>query len=192
MYLKYQNEPFNLHTILEELIRLHMPTAKSNRISLIFAYNPALPHSFIGDDGRIRQIINNLIGNALKFTEEGHVKVIVDGQPHGADKIMLNMHVQDTGIGIPPEDLERVFDRFEQVESSLSRKTTGTGLGLTITKEFVEFMKGKLIVKSRVGFGTTFSFNIPLQVAQQTADNKAPTNTPVSYTHLTLPTKRIV
>ena len=176
--MSFQNEPFNLHTILEELIRLHMPTAKSNRISLIFTYNPALPHSFIGDDGRIRQIINNLIGNALKFTEDGHVKVIVDGQPHGADKIMLNMHVQDTGIGIPPEDLERVFDRFEQVESSLSRKTTGTGLGLTITKEFVEFMKGKLIVKSRVGFGTTFSFNIPLQVAQQTADNKAPTNTP--------------
>jgi len=70
--------------------------------------------------------------------------------------------VQDTGIGIPEKDINRVFDRFEQVESSLSRETTGTGLGLTISKEFIEFMDGKILVKSRVGYGSTFSFHIPL------------------------------
>jgi len=168
--MSFQNEPFNLNNILNELIGLYTPTATSSGLQLILAYNPNTPDMFIGDAGRIRQIINNMIGNALKFTESGHVKVIVDGEPTEEHRYNLFVHVQDTGIGIPQEDIDRVFDRFEQVENSLSRKTAGTGLGLTISKEFVEFMGGEILVKSRVGYGTTFSFNIPLTVATQEAE----------------------
>ena len=159
-----RHDSFNLQNILNELIKLHKASASANGIHLILNYNPAIPSQFLGDGGRLRQIVNNLIGNALKFTEAGYVKVIVDGLELSKDRFNLFVHVQDTGIGIPEDDIGRVFGRFEQVESSLSRKTTGTGLGLTISKDFVEFMGGEMIVKSRLGYGTTFSFNIPLAV----------------------------
>lgn len=161
-----RHEPFNLHQIVSQLVDLHRPSAQASGLSLILTYNPAIPNEFIGDCGRIRQIINNLIGNALKFTEDGYVKLIVDGHFKEGAMLDLYIHVQDTGIGIPEEDIDRVFGRFEQVESSLSRKTTGTGLGLTISKEFTEFMGGKMIVKSRVGFGTTFSCNVLMEIAE--------------------------
>ena len=159
-----RHDSFNLKNILSELIKLHKASASANGIHLILNYNPAIPSQFLGDGGRLRQIVNNLIGNALKFTEAGYVKVIVDGLELTKGRFNLFVHVQDTGIGIPEDDIGRVFGRFEQVESSLSRKTTGTGLGLTISKDFVEFMGGEMIVKSRLGYGTTFSFNIPLDV----------------------------
>ena len=159
-----RHDSFNMKNILSELIKLHRASASANGIHLILNYNPTIPSQFLGDGGRLRQIVNNLIGNALKFTEAGYVKVIVDGLELTKDRFNLFVHVQDTGIGIPEDDIGRVFGRFEQVENSLSRKTTGTGLGLTISKDFVEFMGGEMIVKSRLGYGTTFSFNIPLDV----------------------------
>jgi len=159
-----RHDSFNLKNILSELTKLHKASASASGIHLILNYNPAIPSQFLGDGGRLRQIVNNLIGNALKFTEAGHVKVIVDGRELTESRFNLFVHVQDTGIGIPENDIGRVFGRFEQEENSLSRKTTGTGLGLTISKDFVEFMGGEMIVKSRLGYGTTFSFNIPLDV----------------------------
>jgi len=127
--MSLRHEIFNLKAILNELVKLHMAAANANGIQLLLSYNPAIPCEFMGDGGRLRQIVNNLIGNALKFTEEGYVKIIVDGQISSDGQFNLCVHVQDTGIGIPEADVERVFGRFEQVESSLSRKTTGTGLG---------------------------------------------------------------
>jgi len=146
-----RHESFDLKLILSELMKLHRASANASGISLILNYNPVAPSTFLGDGGRMRQIINNLIGNALKFTEAGHVKIIIDGQPSENGLYDLSIYVQDTGLGIPAESIERVFGRFEQVENSLSRKTTGTGLGLTITKEFVELMGGHISAKSRVG-----------------------------------------
>lgn len=160
-----RHESFKLKDILEELIKLHTPVATASGLRIFLDYNPALPTEFYGDSGRIRQVINNLIGNALKFTQKGHVLIAVNGFQSREGIFDLHVHVQDTGIGIPEADLERVFGRFEQVENSLSRKTTGTGLGLTITKEFVNFMGGDISVHSQVGQGTTFSFNIPLALA---------------------------
>ncbi len=159
-----RHETVALKDILEELIKLHTPTAQASGLRLILDYNASVPSYFLGDSGRIRQVANNLIGNALKFTEAGYVKVRVGGFQLGNDSFNIHVNVEDTGIGIPDADLDRVFGRFEQVESSLSRKTTGTGLGLTISKEFVTFMGGDMSVKSRVGEGTIFSFNIPLQI----------------------------
>ena len=173
-----RHESFNLKSMLDELIKLHTPTAKTRGLKVMLSYNPVLPDEFMGDVGRVRQIVNNLIGNALKFTETGYVKVIVDGLAVDTAGYELHVHVQDTGIGIPEAYIDRVFDRFEQVESTLSSKTKGTGLGLTISKEFVEFMGGRMIVKSRVGYGSTFSFTLPLELPaadqeQSTGPNSA-------------------
>ena len=191
--MKLRHEPFNLHDVISQLVGLHKPTAHASGLVLVMSYNPTIPKNFIGDGGRIRQIVNNLIGNALKFTEVGHVKVIVDGKVGQDDKFDLFIHVQDTGIGIPASDIDRVFGRFEQVENSLSRKTTGTGLGLTISKEFTDFMGGEMIVRSRVGFGTTFSCNIPIETDMgkceiMTSANSAHENTataaPIEVPHV--------
>jgi len=164
-----RHEIFNLKNILGELIKLHRASANANGVNLILNYNPIAPSTFLGDGGRIRQIINNLIGNALKFTETGHVKIIIDGEASENGRYALSIYVQDTGLGIPKESIERVFGRFEQLENNLSRKTTGTGLGLTITKEFVELMGGRISVKSRVGYGTTFAVELPLYLDEEIA-----------------------
>lgn len=171
-----RHEVVALKDILEELIKLHTPAATASGLRIFLDYNLAIPTEFCGDAGRIRQVINNLIGNALKFTQKGHVLIVVNGTYVGDDGFNLHVHVQDTGIGIPASDLDRIFGRFEQVENSLSRKTTGTGLGLTITKEFINFMGGEITVQSQVGKGTTFSFNIPLKLLRSQIMNDSIAN----------------
>lgn len=158
-------EPFDLRAVITELIHLHIPTARSKGIKLQYSFKPGLPTHLIGDSGRIRQVINNLIGNAIKFTLQGHVKVIVDGFDSLDENCDIHIHVIDTGVGIPDSHLDRIFDRFEQVENSLSRETEGTGLGLSITKEFVQLMGGKIVVRSQLDAGTRFSLNLPLKKA---------------------------
>lgn len=160
-----RHEAFVLQDVLQDLIKLHHPVAQANGLYLLLDYKPTLPRVFFGDSGRIRQVVNNLIGNALKFTKTGHVKIIVDGAAVENNIFNLHVHVQDTGIGISKSDLTRVFGRFEQVENTLSRQTPGTGLGLTISKEFINFMGGEIGVESEIGRGTTFSFYIPLKLA---------------------------
>lgn len=169
--VKLDAESLNFQEIITSLIALHQPAAIKKGLALELHYAPHVPKIIIGDAGRLRQVINNLIGNAMKFTQAGHVKIWVDGRPvkSGNNAFELFVCVQDTGIGISAQDLPKVFERFEQIDTELSRGTEGTGLGLTISKEFIQVMGGKLTVKSTPGQGSMFSFNLAVQTPSQGA-----------------------
>ena len=154
--------PFNLTEAIEDVATLVSTRAKEKDLELIVRVEPGLHHTFIGDVGRIRQIITNLLGNAVKFTDTGHVLVEVTGEDVGVST-RLKISVQDTGIGIPADKLELVFDKFSQVDASSTRRHEGTGLGLAITSRLVDLMGGTVGVESVEGEGSTFWFSIELE-----------------------------
>ncbi|WP_054313671.1 response regulator [Mesorhizobium sp. 1M-11] len=159
--------PFNLAEAIEDVATLVSTRAKEKDLELIVRVQPGLDGMFVGDVGRIRQIVTNLLGNAVKFTDEGHVLVDVTGQkmPSGTK---LTISVTDTGIGIPREKLAQVFEKFSQVDTSSTRRHEGTGLGLAITSRLVELMDGEIGVESTEGKGSTFWFTLRLTSAEQT------------------------
>ena len=157
-------EPFDLMGLLSGLVALHQPTAHAKNLYIGLDYKPNVPQRFIGDEGRLRQVINNLLGNAVKFTPKGSVMIYVDGEFMADGRVNLGIYVRDTGIGIAQENLEKVFHRFEQVDNRIDRDVQGTGLGLTISRDFVIAMGGGMNVVSQEGHGTTFYFKLPLQV----------------------------
>ena len=128
-------------------------------------YDLFLPTHFIGDLGRIRQILTNLMGNAVKFTPSGHVLVRVTGTVEPDHSAAIHMTVEDTGIGIPREKLDHVFGEFNQVEDETNRQFEGTGLGLAITERLIKMMDGEIWVESEFGKGSCFGFRLPLVVA---------------------------
>ena len=156
-------EPFNMRTAVEDVMSLVSSRAREKDIELMIDYNPSLPEGFVGDAGRIRQIVTNLAGNAVKFTERGHVAVKVSGHQDG-DVARLYIEVEDTGIGINPDKLERIFDQFEQADTTSTRKYQGTGLGLTICRHLVDLMSGHLSVRSEPGRGSTFRVDLTLPI----------------------------
>src|SRR5690606_23418287 len=115
-----------------------------------------LPASVLGDPGRLRQVLTNLLGNAVKFTEQGEVELEVESRRSAAGRAELRFSVRDTGIGIPPERRAAVFESFTQADGSTTRRYGGTGLGLSISRQLVELMGGKIGFESNVGQGTTF------------------------------------
>ncbi len=159
-------EPFDLERIIHEIVMLLQPKARSRGIELLIDFDMFLPTSFVGDPGRIRQILTNLIGNAVKFTEVGHVLVRVVGGESEPDGQSLHITVEDTGIGILAENLDHVFGEFNQVESEANRKFEGTGLGLAITRRLIERMGGSVWVDSEFGKGSSFGFRLALPVAE--------------------------
>ena len=120
-----------------------------------------MPDTLIGDSQRLRQIVVNLVGNAIKFTEEGEVVLRVEVDEQTDQDVRLHFSVSDTGIGIPKDKHQAIFNRFEQVDSSTTRKYGGTGLGLAITARLVELMQGRIWLESEVGVGSTFHFTCP-------------------------------
>ncbi|PLP59850.1 hybrid sensor histidine kinase/response regulator [Mesorhizobium loti] len=159
--------PFNLAEAIEDVATLVSTRAKEKDLELIVRVQPGLDGMFVGDVGRIRQIVTNLLGNAVKFTDEGHVLVDVTGQqmPSGTK---LTIAVTDTGIGIPQAKLAQVFEKFSQVDTSSTRRHEGTGLGLAITSRLVELMDGEIGVDSAEGKGSTFWFTVTLTSAERT------------------------
>ncbi|UVK40155.1 PAS domain-containing protein [Mesorhizobium sp. AR10] len=153
--------PFNLPEAIEDVATLVSTRAKEKDLELIVRIEPGLESLFIGDVGRIRQIVTNLVGNAVKFTDEGHVLVDVTGRrvPTGTK---LTISVTDTGIGIPEEKLGLVFEKFSQVDTTSTRRHEGTGLGLAITSRLVDLMGGEIGVESAEGKGSTFWFAVTL------------------------------
>jgi PAS domain S-box-containing protein len=127
-------------------------------IELTCSLSPRVPEYLIGDPGRLRQIMLNLVGNAIKFTEKGEVVVQADMDSQSEDQVMLHFAIRDTGIGIPPEKQETIFGAFEQVDASRTRRYGGTGLGLAITSHLVKLMGGRIWVESTAGRGSTFHF----------------------------------
>jgi CheY-like chemotaxis protein len=150
-------------------------------LELVCRVAPETPDYLIGDLGRIRQVLVNLVGNAIKFTTNGKVTVNVGLHEAPADGVHLHFSVADTGIGIPMENQARIFDPFEQADSSITRRYGGTGLGLTISSRLVEMMGGRLWLNSEPGRGSTFHFTAVLGRAEPPASNPAfpsPSTTP--------------
>ncbi|MEM6628965.1 MAG: tetratricopeptide repeat protein [Bacteroidota bacterium] len=161
-----------LKQILEEVLALFSQIARDKGVQLDYSLSSYIPHYIKCDPTRLRQILVNLVSNALKFTDDGYVHIAVrmkDKDPallDGAEPFKLEFEVRDTGIGIPEEKLKAIFDSFRQVDSSISRKYGGAGLGLAITKKLLELMKGDIDVKSQVGIGSTFVFFITTQACE--------------------------
>ena len=164
--LRLYPEVFDLERCLHEIMLLLGPSAKDKGLKLLVDYDMFLPTRFVADSGRMRQVMTNLIGNAVKFTTNGHVLARVVGVDRGDGQFDLHITVEDTGIGIAPEHIEHVFGKFNQVESASNRKFEGTGLGLAISRQLVELMGGKVWVDSEPGAGSCFGFKVTLPVAE--------------------------
>lgn len=166
--LELEKIPFNLPQLISSSVNVFEHTARQKNLQLITRMQGNTQWSEVqGDPTRIRQILVNLIGNALKFTEQGNVTVAASWHLYDSNRLWLECEVTDTGIGIAPERLESMFDAFQQADSSTSRRFGGTGLGLSIARTFVEKMGGELSALSTEGKGSHFSFNIPLELSHQ-------------------------
>ena len=174
--LTLRPEPFDLERTIHEVTMLLQPRAREKGIDLMIDFDMFLPTRFVGDPGRLRQVLTNLIGNAVKFTEKGHVLTRVVGVDDAEGTQTLHVTVEDTGIGIAPDYLDHIFGEFNQVEDERNRKFEGTGLGLAITRRLIEHMGGAVWVDSDVGTGSSFGFRITLPVAE----DAAPVQVPVS------------
>ncbi|MER3446094.1 MAG: hybrid sensor histidine kinase/response regulator [Candidatus Dadabacteria bacterium] len=156
--LELENIGFDLCELIEKTVEILAVRAHEKGIELNFYISPDVPTNLVGDPKRLSQILINLVGNAIKFTEKGEVLLSVENNNETKDGICLLFSIRDTGIGIPSERLSVIFDNFTQVDSSITRKYGGTGLGLSISKKLVELMKGSIWVESRFGEGSTFYF----------------------------------
>jgi signal transduction histidine kinase/DNA-binding response OmpR family regulator len=164
--LTLRPEPFDLERTIHEVTMLLQPRAREKGLDLMIDFDMFLPTRFVADPGRLRQVLTNLIGNAVKFTEAGHVLIRVVGVEEGEGTRTLHVTVEDTGIGIPPEYLDHIFGEFNQVEDERNRKFEGTGLGLAITRRLIERMGGSVWVDSTLGEGSSFGFRMTLPVAE--------------------------
>jgi signal transduction histidine kinase len=155
--------PFRLAEAVEDVAALISAGVAEKNLELIVRIDPSLPRFVVGDVGRFRQIITNLLGNAVKFTEKGHVLIDVSGKRE-ASMVTLSVRVEDTGIGIPADKVQTVFDKFAQVDSSSTRRHEGTGLGLAIAARLVDMMGGRIGVESEAGRGSVFWFTARMPV----------------------------
>lgn len=161
--------PFDLRVMVADCVRAHEPAAANKDLQLAGEVGPGVPPQVCGDPLRIRQILSNLISNAVKFTDRGSVQVRADGMAPEGGKLWLRFTVRDTGMGIPSTRLPMIFDEFTQADESVSRKYGGTGLGLAITKKLVELHGGQIHVESEVDRGTTFAFTLACGIGVEEA-----------------------
>jgi signal transduction histidine kinase/CheY-like chemotaxis protein len=170
--LMLDETPFSLFELLEDTVEMMSIKVEEKRLEMICDIDRDLPSSFLGDEVRIRQILINLIGNAIKFTEKGEITVTVrsigGGSSEPGDSIDVQIAIQDTGIGIPADKLELIFESFTQADNSTTRKYGGTGLGLSISKRLAGMMGGDLRASSKPGEGSTFTLHLRLTVADGT------------------------
>lgn len=172
--LRLYPEPFDLERCLHEVVLLLQPSARERGVRLLVDFDLFLPTRYVGDPGRMRQILTNLLGNAVKFTSEGHVLARVVGLELPDKRFDLHITVEDTGIGIPPDCLDHIFGEFNQVEEQSNRRFEGTGLGLAITRQLVELMGGTIWVDSAPGQGSCFGFRVTLAPAEPLQDDDRP------------------
>ena len=168
--LQIEKIPFNLSRLVGETLKLLAVRAHAKQIELVCDIDPEVPLEVIGDSGRLRQILMNLIGNAIKFTEQGEVVlqvglVSVDNRPK-----VFKFSVQDSGMGIQSSKLHSIFEAFSQEDSSITRRFGGTGLGLTISASLVEALGGHISVQSEPGRGSQFDFTVALEINTEVLD----------------------
>ncbi len=192
--LEFEAQPFALDRCIESALNLVAPKAEEKKLELAYLIEADTPNSIVGDVTRLRQILVNLLGNAVKFTETGEVVVYIKAQKiqanispedsiifitntfNDADVYQIEFAVKDTGIGIKSDRLDRLFKSFSQVDASTTRQYGGTGLGLAISKKLSEMMGGKMWVESQEGVGSTFYFTIAARVAQKAIEEKTTEN----------------
>jgi len=171
--MSVDEEPLEIRPFVQALIRPHMPAASEKGIELLVDIAPGVPEVLMMDGPRLRQILTNLLGNALKFTHQGEVLLVIEP---GAEPDQWRFRIRDSGIGIPPEKQKKIFEAFSQADSSTTRRYGGTGLGLTISARLVSLMGGELNVQSEPGVGSEFAFTLVLQ-SQQAAPTSGDTMT---------------
>lgn len=173
--LQLEHIPFSLRDTVAEVMHLLGPSAHDKGLELSLLVAPEVPDHLTGDPLRLQQVITNLTGNAIKFTERGNVDVRIEPQPHHRSGVVrLQVRIRDTGIGISPEQQRQLFQAFNQADSSISRRYGGTGLGLVITQKLVQQMGGQIQIESRQGEGSTFSFSMELEVSPLPFDDSLP------------------
>jgi CheY-like chemotaxis protein len=178
--LTIDEKTFSIRKCVENTYNILFPATKSKGLDLVCIVADNVPETLVGDQARLNQVLTNLAGNAVKFTEKGKVEMqVVAGNITPAGKREITFTVTDTGIGIPDDKKERLFGVFSQVDESHSRSYGGTGLGLAISKEIAELMGGTISFTSNEGVGSTFSFTIPLGLARL-ENNALPAAEPVS------------
>lgn len=168
-----ENIQFNLRVAIEDAVSLLLPSAYEKNIELYHMIKARVPEEVLGDPSRLRQILNNLLSNALKFTEHGEVSLTVDCFEDENQIAVLKFEVKDTGIGISDETVQNLFQPFSQADASTTRKYGGTGLGLAISKDLSKLMGGDITVKSVLGKGSTFQFNVKMKIAKRTSEHKS-------------------
>ena len=165
---------FNLRDNLEEAVKSLALRAHAKGLELLLEVSPEVPDYVVGDPVRLRQVVTNLVGNAIKFTDRGEVALVAGIEPDAGDQVHLHFQVRDTGIGIPADKQKLIFEAFSQADGSITRKFGGTGLGLAISSCLVKMMQGKLWVESQLGEGTTFHFMACFQAATDSAPPAPP------------------
>lgn len=183
--LRVEVRPFRLERCIEESLELFAAQIRMKQLEVIHAIAPEVPPCLMGDALRLRQILANLIGNAIKFTAEGRIVIKVDLQGTDDAGCHLRFSVTDTGIGISPEEIEKLFQPFQQVDTSTTRRYGGTGLGLTISKRLAGFMGGDMWVESTPGVGSTFFFTLVLKPSAEDPPEDSP---PAPTSPLLMPT----
>jgi signal transduction histidine kinase/ActR/RegA family two-component response regulator len=171
--IKIEERSFDLRECVRQVMEMFSPSAREKGLRLSWQVAPHLPGHVMSDPDRLTQVLINLVGNAVKFTERGEISLNV--QEVGAELVFM---VQDTGIGIPGDKIDQIFQPFTQVDSSLTKRHRGTGLGLAISRELVVLMGGTINVKSREGEGSLFSFSIPLRPAELVDESSRVETTP--------------
>jgi len=172
--MELEEVPFVLDEKLKEVLTLMAVKADKRRVALSIHYNNTIPEILIGDPDRLMQVFINLVNNALKFTEDGTVQILVECSEAGAENALLRFGVQDTGIGIPKEKQKIIFESFSQADSSTTRKYGGTGLGLSISSQLVQLLGGKIWLESVEDEGATFWFTAYFALPQSEEDESSP------------------
>jgi PAS domain S-box-containing protein len=190
LQLDLERTGFSLNDLLEKVTEMVAGRAHEKGLALVCEIAPNVPTDLVGDPTRLRQVLLNLIGNAIKFTESGEVSVRVTPDGNSSVPTALRFTISDTGIGIPGEKLDRVFERFTQADSSTTRRFGGSGLGLTISKRLVDLMGGRIWVESAVEKGSVFSFAVPFEISA--GATRRPTVPVGTDSELPLPALRIL
>jgi signal transduction histidine kinase/CheY-like chemotaxis protein/HPt (histidine-containing phosphotransfer) domain-containing protein len=166
--------PFVARSVVEDCVKSQSAKASQKKIDLRFEVAPSHPITLLGDPLRLRQIVANLLSNAIKFTDQGSVRVKLDFSPPVGERVNVVIQVTDTGLGIAPEKLASIFEKFTQADGSITRKYGGTGLGLAITRRLVEMHGGDVRVESELGKGSTFRVTLPCELAAAPEAGPAP------------------
>jgi signal transduction histidine kinase/ActR/RegA family two-component response regulator len=173
--MKIENISFNLGATVESSVSLFVPKINEKNLEIHILIKPNVPEKVIGDPAKLRQILNNLISNAVKFTHDGEITINIETVSCNLNnKVKIKFEIKDTGIGIATDSISRIFDPFTQADGTTTRKYGGTGLGLAIVKKLITLMEGEISVESNVNRGTTFSFYAIFDKVEDISDKKAP------------------